>query len=234
MPTVGPHLIDVYPWLGCREPFSALSHLIGAGIFAGVAYHVTKKGVGDRLRAASLAAFGVCSVSLLLVSGIYHLFWPGPLRSVMLRIDVAAVFLLIAGSMTPVHAILFAGISRWAALLLIWCVAIGGIIWRILFCEETPGPAGIAFFLLFGWGSVITASVLWRRYGWDFVRPAVLSGLAYTIGAIGLMLHRPILIPGIIGPHEIWHLAVLCGLGLQWLFVNQFAAGQIPPGRNAS
>ncbi|MEI8019232.1 MAG: hemolysin III family protein [Schlesneria sp.] len=222
------HQIDVLPWMGCREPFSSLSHLLGAGVFAGLAVHLIRRGGADTVRATSLAVFGATSVILLLSSGIYHIFWPGPMREFMLRADVSAVFLLIAGSMTPVHAILFTGVARWGALALIWFVAIAGIVWRMLFCENTPGPAGIAFFLLFGWGSAITAFVIWRRFGWNFVQPAVLSGLAYTVGAIGLILHQPILVAGIIGPHEIWHVAVLCALGLHWQFVNHFADGRLP------
>ena len=228
MPTPDLQQIDVLPWLGCREPFSSISHLLGAGVFAGLAVHLVRRGRGNWLRMTSLTVLAISSVVLLLLSGTYHLFWPGPTREFMLRADVAAVFLLIAGSMTPVHAILFTGLSRWGALALIWIVAIGGIFWRMLYCENSPGPAGIAFFLLFGWGSVITAFVLWRRFGWAYVQPAVLAGLAYTIGAIGLMLHRPILVPGFVGPHELWHLAVLCGLGLHWQFVSQFASGQVP------
>ena len=220
------HQIDVWPWLGVREPFCSLSHLLGAGVFAGLSFPLIQRGRGNRLRVGSLATLGVSTVVLLLLSGIYHVFWPGPAREVMLRADVAAVFLLIAGSMTPVHAILFTGVSRWGALIFIWFVALAGILWRMLFCENTPGVAGIAFFLLFGWGSVISALVLWRRYGWSFIQPAVLSGLAYTMGAIILMLHRPTLVQGVIGPHEIWHIAVLCGLALHWQFVDQFACGK--------
>ncbi len=220
--------IDVLPWLGCREPFSSLSHLIGAAVFAGLAYDLVRRGRGDWIRVASLSVFAVCSVQLLLLSGTYHLFWPGPMREFLLRMDVACVFLLIAGSMTPVHAILFTGFARWGALLLVWTVAITGIVWRILFCSNTPGPEGITFFLLFGWGSAVTAFVLWRRCGWRFIRPAVLSGLAYTLGAIGLVLHRPILVPGLIGPHETWHVAVLCGLAFHWRFVSRFATGTVP------
>ena len=46
------------------------------------------------------------------------------------------------------------------------------------------------------------------------------GGIAYSLGAIVLMLHAPSLIPGVIGPHELWHVAVLIGLGLHWLFVE--------------
>ena len=217
--------INIIPLPGCREPFSSISHLLGAAVFAGLAFSLVRRGSGNRWRTTSLSLMSVSSVQLLLLSGTYHLFWPGPTREFMLRADVAAVFLLIAGSMTPVHAILFTGWSRSLPLGLVWTVAIIGIFWRMFFCDNNPGPAGIAFFLCFGWGSAITAIVLWRRYGWTFVQPAVMAGLAYTVGAIGLVFHRPILVPGIIGPHESWHIAVLIGLGFQWRFVFQFASG---------
>ncbi|HEY0983633.1 MULTISPECIES: PAQR family membrane homeostasis protein TrhA [unclassified Schlesneria] len=214
--------------MGVREPFCSLSHYLGAGVFAGLTIPLIRQGRGDPVRVAGLATFGIATVILLLLSGTYHIFWPGPLREFFLRADVAAVFLLIAGSMTPVHTILFTGLARWGALVLIWFVAITGILWRLLFCGTSPGVTGIAFFLLFGWGSVFSAIVLWRRYGWKFVKPAVLSGLAYTIGAIVLIRRDPALVPGWIGSHEIWHVAVLCGLALHWQFVSQFACGHGP------
>ncbi len=226
------HQIDVLPWLGCREPFSSFSHLTGAGVFAGLGLYLIRRGRGDWIRVASLCVMVTSSVLLLCVSGIYHIFWPGPIREILLRGDVASVFVLIAASMTPVHAILFRGLPRWGALLLIWTVAISGIIWRLLYCENTPGPTGIAFFLLFGWGSLITSLFLWRRFGWAFIQPAVLSGLSYTFGAIGLVLHHPVLVPGVIGPHEIWHCAVLAGLGFHWCFVKEFANGVVSPNPN--
>jgi channel protein (hemolysin III family) len=84
-------------------------------------------------------------------------------------------------------------------------------------------------FLGFGWASVVAGIILWRRYGWRFVQPAVLSGLFYSLGAIGLMLDWPIVIPELIGPHEVWHIAVLIALGLEWRFVFQFASGHLVP-----
>ena len=228
MPALDIHQIEAIPWLGCREPFCSLSHFLGAAVFAGLSFHLIQRGRGDRVRTASLATFGIAAVVLLLLSGSYHLSWPGPTRSILLRADVAAVFFLIAGSMTPVHAILFTGFARSGSLIFIWAFAIGGVLWRMRFCNDTPGREGIVFFLVFGWGSLITAFVLWRRFGWRFIRPALFSGLTYTVGAMGLMLNYPILIPGIIGPHEVWHIAVLCGIGLHWYFVSQFATGQIP------
>ena len=223
--------IEVFPWLGSREPFNSYSHLLGAAVFTGLAFRLIRLGRGDWSRTLSLTILAIASVLMLVVSGLYHLQWPGPTRELLLRMDVAVVFLLIAASMTPVHAILFSGAARWIPLTLIWTAAISGVIWRLSLSESSPGTLGVVVFLLFGWSSVIISVVLLHRFGWHFVQPAVMSGLAYTIGAICLMFHRPTLVPGLIGPHELWHIAVLCGIGLQWYFVSRFASAKTAPVR---
>ncbi len=125
------------------------------------------------------------------------------------------------------HAILFKGFNRWAPLLLAWSVAATGITLRSVFPESLPRGTGTAIFLLLGWGGLISCILLWKRYGFSFVKPLLWGGLAYTLGAIALLLNWPILIPGVVGAHELWHLAVLVGLSLHWEFVFQFAGG--PP-----
>jgi len=66
-----------------------------------------------------------------------------------------------------------------------------------------------------------------ERFGFSFVRPLLLGGVAYTLGALVLSLHGPPLISGVIGAHELWHVAVLLGLAMHWRFVFSFAGG--PP-----
>lgn len=220
--------ISTLPLSGIREPFSSLSHILGAIVFLGLAIALHRRGRGDRLRTISLGLMSYVCIQTLIISSIYHMLWPGHYREVMLRADVAGIFFVIAGCLTPVHAILFTGPERWAPIAVAWITAIGGALLRMSYFDQMPSVAGIAIFLVFGWGGAVTAFVLWRRYGWKFVQHAVLAGLSYTVGAIMLLLHRPILIDGIIGPHELWHLAVLTGLALHWRFVFQFAEGTLP------
>jgi channel protein (hemolysin III family) len=217
--------ITVFPLPGCREPMSSLSHMLGAFVFAAMAILLIRRGRGDWVRTSSLVVMAASSVLLLILSSAYHLSWPGPAREILLRADVAGIFLLIAGSMTPVHAILFTGRSRWLALVLIWSIAVAGILLRMIFHEWVTDAAGIAIFLICGWGSLATAIVLWRRFGWSFIKPAVLAGASYTLGSFVLLFHGPTIVSGIMGPHELWHLAVLSGLAMHWRFVYQFASG---------
>lgn len=208
-----------------REPFSSISHIIGALLFAVLAIRLIRRGRGEWLRTISLGVMAYASIQTLLISSAYHSLWPGTYRDFMLRADVVGIFILIAGSITPVHVILFTGVERWAPLALAWTIAIGGAFLRISYFDSLPGSVGIAIFLAFGWATAVTAAVLWRRFGWKFVRMAVLSGLAYTVGAVILVQHGPTLVKGIVGPHELWHLAVLTGLAMHWAFVYQFANG---------
>ena len=217
--------IAVFPLPGCREPLSSLSHMLGAFVFAAMAILLIRRGLGDWVQTGSLVVMAASSVLLLILSSAYHLTWPGPVRDFLLRADVAGIFLLIAGSMTPVHAILFSGRSRWIALVLIWTTAVLGILLRMIYHEFVTDAVGVSIFLLCGWGSLVTAIILWRRYGWGFIKPAVFAGASYTLGAIVLLLHGPTLVHGVLGPHELWHFAVLCGLSMHWRFVFQFASG---------
>lgn len=226
---------EVYSIPGFQEPFSCFTHLFAAPVFAVLGFFLVRRGRepadgNGRTkrhwgRTLSLLLMASSTVFLLSMSGVYHLLGPGTGRYVMKQLDVAGVFALIAGTATPVHAILFTGIQRWGPLLLMWSIAITGITLRTIFWESLPGTAGLAIFLVMGWGGALSCYLLWRRYGFRFVCSLLYGGLAYTIGATILGLHWPTMIPGVIGPHELWHIAVLAGLGLHWHFVFQFAAG---------
>ena len=212
---------------GFREPFNCFTHLFAAPVFLILGYCLIRRGRGSRGRMVSLAIMAFTSVFLLSMSGVYHLLDPGTGRYVMEQLDVAGVFALIAGTVTPVHAILFQGCSRWIPLLLIWSAAATGITLTTVFYDSLSPGMGTAIFVALGWCGLLSCVLLWRRYGFAFVKPLLWGGLAYTLGAIVLRLDWPVLIPGVVGAHELWHLAVLVGLSLHWRFVFRFANG--PP-----
>lgn len=220
-------IIDVYSIPGFCEPVSCFTHLLAAPVFAVLGFFLARRAFGHHGHTVSLSVMALTTVFLLSMSAVYHMLGPGAGREVMRRLDVAGVFALIAGTVTPVHAILFRGFNRWAPLLLIWAVAATGITLRSVFPDGLPRGVGTGVFLLMGWGGLIACVLLWRRYGYRFVSPLLWGGVAYTVGAVILGMHWPTVIPGVIGPHELWHVAVLVGLGLHWKFVFQFAEG--PP-----
>lgn len=95
---------------GIGEPLSAATHLIGAGVVLLLTTRLIRRGAGNSGRTASLAIFAFACLFQLLASGVCHLLMPGtPAHQVLLRIDHAAIFFLIAATITPIHAILFRG-----------------------------------------------------------------------------------------------------------------------------
>lgn len=215
------------PISGFSDPVSSMSHLGGALVFAYLAVALLRRGGGDRARMISLSVFAVSCVLLLGLSGVYHLLSPETAgRAVLKRLDHAAIFGLIAGSFTPVHTILFRGVWRWGALAAIWGAAIAGMIVKTVYFNVMPEWLGLTMYLGLGWIGVISATALARRYGWDPLQPVLWGALAYTAGALAEFLRWPVLLAGILGPHEIFHLAVLTGIACHWAFIAGIASGE--------
>lgn len=211
---------------GFSDPFSSLTHLAGATLFATLTVALLHRGRGAWGRILALCVFAFSCVLLLSLSGAYHLLAPETAgREVLKRLDHAAIFGLIAGSFTPVHAILFRGAWRWGMLAGIWGAAIAGLTLKTVNFVATPEWAGLLMFLGLGWMGVISVVALARRYGLGFVLPLIWGGLAYTAGAVAEFLRWPQLLPGIVGPHEIFHLAVLAGIAWHWAFILGIASG---------
>jgi channel protein (hemolysin III family) len=217
---------------GFHEPFSAISHLLGAVGFLYLGYLLLQRGRGDTARLVFLGVYAVACVFLLSMSGVFHMMVRGgTARRVMERLDHGAIFILIAGTFTPVQGILFRGWLRWGPLILIWVAAIIGITLKTIFFDDLAEELGLSFYLTLGWFGGASTILLARRYGFAFVRPLLLGGLAYTVGGVTEFLSWPVVIPRVVQAHEVFHLAVLTGALCHYFFVWQIAAGeaQLPP-----
>lgn len=212
---------------GMSDPVSSISHLGGAVVFAFLGAALLRRGGADRARMISLTVFAVSCVLLLGLSGVYHLLPPDTAgRAVLKRLDHAAIFVLIAGSFTPVHAILFRGTWRWGALAAIWGAATIGVIVKTVYFDVMPEWLGLVMYLALGWFGVISAAALARKHGWRSLQLVLWGALAYTVGALAEFLRWPVLLARIVGPHEVFHLAVLAGISCHWAFILGIAPGE--------
>ncbi len=220
--------LDIYAIPGFNDPVSALSHLVGAAVFGVLTVFLLRRGWGSFGRIASLGLFAFSFLFLLSMSGVYHLLAPGTARAVLQRLDHSAIFAMIAGTFTPVHTILFRGWGRWGPLVFIWFAAAAGICLKTIFFGGISNWVGVGLFLAMGWVGIVPGVILWRRYGPAFIKPLICGAMAYTLGALLELLRWPVIVPGIIGPHEVFHMAVLAGAGFHWRFISQFASGRVP------
>lgn len=216
---------------GFSDPVSSLSHLAGAVLFAILGGFLVARGRGEARRVFALLVFVLSCLLLLSLSGVYHLLsHDTAARGVLMRLDHAAIFVLIAGSFTPVHAILLR--ARWhrGLLLGIWLAAIAGLTVKTVYFDSMPAWLGLAMYLGLGWMGVLSTAAIARRFGWRFVLPLVWGALAYTAGALVDHFRWPGPIPGVVEAHELFHLAVLAGISFHWAFIRAIADGRIAEG----
>lgn len=223
--------MDPPPGFPLRDPVSALTHLAAALFATYVALLLWRLAGSDRTRRLSLACFGASMVVLYAVSGTYHAI-PLPKTShtveVFRRLDHSAIYLLIAGTYTPVFAVLLCGRQRSVLLAVVWLLAAVGIAAKWLLPIGIDGVT-IPLYLGLGWLAVVPAAALVRAVGLRAMAWGAAGGLCYTAGALFELARWPVLVPGLVGWHEVLHVCVMAGTALHVVFMVRYVVPFAPP-----
>lgn len=202
--------------------FSSLSHFIAALVLIPLSIFCVRKEKRSQGYRIALGIFCFSAVFLLLMSAVYHLLPPNCSgRVVFQRLDHAAIFLLIAGTFTPIHGICFRGFWRWMPLVTIWTIAVTGIILKSVYFNEISDVMSTGIYLGMGWLGAVTGGLLWAREGLAFIFPLLKGSAFYSLGAILEVFQEPVIIPGVFGPHEVFHIMVLAGIAFHWKFIKE-------------
>lgn len=213
------------PFCGVADPVAAGTHLLGFGATLAAAVQLWQRSTGRVLLRASLAAFVLGSVAVFGASTAYHTFGAEPLRSTLRRLDHAAIFLLIAGTFTPIVANLTRGWLRAFVLSTVWALALCGVAEKIfLGPEAVPEWLDVTLFLSLGWFGIVPARALVHTHGLRVVLWLPFAGALYSAGALCELFGWPVIIPGVFGFHEVFHLFVLAGCGSFFLFIRRHVA----------
>ncbi|MGB4590378.1 MAG: hemolysin III family protein [Clostridiaceae bacterium] len=196
-----------------REPINSLTHLAGAAVFfIGTIILITNRillnaGVKDIIGAI---IFGLSLVLLYLASGIYH-GYNGSEKGikVLKKLDHSMIYVLIAGSYTPICLHVLDGNKRILILTVVWGIAIFGIFSKI-YINNIPRVLYTFFYLLMGWMVVFFIKDLYRNVDTIGFNLLVLGGILYSIGGVIYMIKKPN-ISKIFGFHELFHLFILGG-----------------------
>jgi hemolysin III len=172
--------------------------------------------LGDGVAAkVSSAIFVLCSLLLFGVSALYHrINWQPKTKLVFKRLDHSNIFLLIAGSYTPITVLSLEEPKRLILLCLVWGGALLGVGFRI-FWTGAPRWLYVPLYLLLGYASLVFIVDFFRA---DAVMMTLIlvGGLLYTIGAVIYGFKRPNPIPGVFGFHEIFHALTLLAFLCHW------------------
>jgi channel protein (hemolysin III family) len=216
--------MEIQAFYGILEPFSSISHLIFAIVALFASFYLIKKGRGNGARLISLLIFSFSVVFLYSMSGVYHLLSRGGVaREVLQRLDHAGIWILIAGTFTPLHIILFRGPWRWAILLFVWTVAITGLTLEVVFFSDFPEWLSLTLFLSLGWVGALSGYKFKSTFHGASLKLLAWGGVSYSIGAIVDFARFPIIWPQFIGPHEVFHIFVILGTLCHWMFIYLWA-----------
>ncbi|MHB8986117.1 MAG: PAQR family membrane homeostasis protein TrhA [Eubacteriales bacterium] len=207
-----------------RDPFSGLSHLVGAVLaIVALILLVYNAAYYTKIRhVVSFAIFGASLILLYTASALYHLL---PLSQkgvrVFRRIDHMMIFVLIAGTYTPICLIPLRGAWGYSLLIGVWVMAVIGILFKI-FKMEAQRWLSTLLYVVMGWLIAIALWPLAKTISLEGVAWMVLGGFSYTIGAILYGIKwPPNIIPGWLGFHEIFHLFILAGSFCHfWLMIK--------------
>ncbi len=157
----------------CRPSLARSLHLTAAAVclWFGSDNCCTNSKATSLAARMSLGVFVFGAVFMFSMSGVYHLLDQGGTpRYVMQHLDHAAIWIMIAGTFTPIHVILFTGWRRWGVLAIVWTAAITGLVLKTVFFDEFPEWLGLIFYLALGWVGVFSGTMLAKQTGWQGVR----------------------------------------------------------------
>jgi hemolysin III len=167
--------------------------------------------------AAAVYAAGVSG--LFGVSALYHrITWRPNVRRWLRQLDHAMIFVLIAGTYTPVGLLVLKGGLGVTVLALVWGGAIAGITLNLV--RDVPKWLAAIVYVALGWVAVVTMPQLLERMGVAGVVLIVLGGLVYSVGALVYATRRPNPVPAVFGYHEVFHLLVIAGVAFHFAAIT--------------
>jgi hemolysin III len=199
--------------LRLREPVNALTHLLGA-VLSVIGLVMLIMAATEHGSARHIVAVSIFGASLVMMYGVSALYHASTLSERGLghfqRIDHVMIYVLIAGSYTPICLIVLGGQLGMTLLITVWALAALGVYQKIVWMHA-PRWLSTALYLGMGWIAVLIARPLIAAGSPGFFFWLLAGGIAYSLGAVVYANKWPRRTAKVFGPHEIWHLFVMAG-----------------------
>jgi len=203
------------PVRGFLHGTAALLSVVGATLLTVLAR-------GGPWNKVSLLLFGVSLVALYTVSSLYHSIPWGPVwKSRMRRLDHTMIYVLVAGTFTPIAWIALDGWLRVATLAVQWAIVVVGA-GQKLFSSRDSRSLSVVLQTVQGWLALFLLWPLARTLPWTALLMIGIGGLLYTVGMVLLVTNRPRLWPRVFSYHEVFHLLVIAGSSVHFAVVARY------------
>jgi hemolysin III len=208
--------------LSIREPFCGVSHGVGVLLSVAGLLALLEMADGRPLYRTGFAIYGASLIALYAASTLYHSLHASPRATAWLqRLDHCAIYLLIAGSYTPVCLIALHGAVGRNLLGAVWSIAAIGIACS-LFWSRAPEWFRVVLYLVMGWLALLALTPLRAALPPAGLAWLIAGGVVYSIGAVIFAADKPHLWPGKFSAHDLWHLFVLGGSACHFVVIAEF------------
>jgi hemolysin III len=155
-------------------------------------------------------------------SGAYHrITWSARWRPFVRRIDHAGIYLLIAGSYTPLGLLILDGNRRLAVMSIVWAGAVLAILLKLVWVDA-PKWLASSIAITLGWVGVFVLPQVVESVGVTGCLLIIGGGIAYTLGGVVYATERPNPAPTVFGYHEVFHALVILAVALQYTAIAFF------------
>ncbi len=202
-----------------EEIANAASHGFGAALaVAGLVILIVFASLqGDPWKVVSFSVYGTSLILLYLASTLYHSFRSAKLKKFFRQMDHAMIYILIAGTYTPLLLILLRDTWGWTLFGIIWGLAAGGVVFKMLFIGRFK-VVSILVYLAMGWMIVIAWKPMLSLMPAGLLTWIAIGGACYTLGVIFYAWRT---FPY---HHTVWHLFVLGGSISHWFGMMMYVA----------
>ena len=205
------------PVRGFLHGTAAVASVVGA-VF------LWQRSAGDPTRQIELLIFTLSMVGLYTTSSLYHSVpWRRVWKERMQRLDHAMIFVLVAGSYTPIACIALDGWPRVLALGACWGIAVAGILQKTL-VPSLPHWVSIAMQIIQGLLALPLLGPLAQRLPAGALLLTILGGVFYTVGMLFFVTKRPRLWPRVFSYHEAFHVFVIAAAALHFSVIAAWVA----------
>jgi hemolysin III len=168
----------------------------------------------------SVIIYAVCALSMLGISTLYHrVTWSPPQRLFWKKLDHCGIYLMIAGTFTPIAVMGLSESSAMKLLITIWAVALGGIV-QSFFFVHVPKYISSILYLFAGYLILPYFSELILGIGSTNSVLIIVGGIIYSLGALSYAIKKPAFRPVVFGYHEFFHILINIGAMVHFIVVH--------------
>lgn len=178
---------------------------------------------GDTAALIGSLVFGFALLVMYTISSLYHSVpWSAVWKRRLQRVDHSMIYLVVAGTFTPIAVAGLNGAAVWWCLGLVWAIAAVGIALKLTLPDTSTGLS-VTLQLAMGWTVILWVPQIWDSLGAGAIVLIAIGGLFYTLGSIMFLTKRPKLFPRTFSYHELFHVFVVTASVFHFLAIALYA-----------